>query len=94
MILLIRDDRNEGDGKGWVYFDRIERLSVFPHGPLDDGEEYGYGGGVYTTLKKKYKIATIHRHWGHQADEQFIEENVAFYEGYMLGDDGQTVERL
>jgi len=93
MILKIRDGDDKGGG-AWVYFDRIERISVVPHGPLGEGEDQNYGGGTYTTLKKKFKVATMHRTWGHRAEVQFIEEDVAFYEGYLLGDDGQMIERL
>ena len=94
MILKIWDESG-----GWVYFDRVERISIFSKGPNEEpvGKEVPtpdrvYGGGVYADLKKKFKVATINRTWGHRAEGEFVE--VAFSEGYLLGDDGQTIERL
>ena len=87
MILKIYDEAG-----GWVYFDRIERISIFSHDPLEEREDRGYAGGIYTNLKEKFKVATINRTWGHRTEGEFVE--IAFREGYLLGDDGQTVERL
>ena len=88
MILKVRDEVFGG----WVYFDRIERISVVLREPLGEGEDQGYEGGTFTTLKKKFKVATINRTWGHRSEGEFI--GLAFYDGYLLGDDGQTIERL
>ncbi len=87
MILKVWD--NVG---GWVYFDRVERISLFSHKALEKDEDQGYAGGIYTTLKKSFKTATISRTWHYRTEGEFIE--LAFDEGYLLGDDGQTIERL
>ena len=75
---------------GWVYFDHVEKISIFSHDPLEEEEGRDYSGGTYATLKTMFNVATINRTWGHR--EEFID--VAFLEGYLLGDDGQTIERL
>ncbi len=88
MILKVWDESG-----GWVYFDRIERLSMFYHDPLKDGEDHDYEGGIYVkTLKERFKVATINRTWGHCEEGEFVE--VVFNEGYLLSDDGQTIERI
>lgn len=87
MVLKIWDEHG-----GWVYFDRIERISIFSHKALEEDEDQGYEGGIYTTLKKPFNVATINRTWSHRIEGEFIE--LAFLEGYLLGDDGQTIERL
>lgn len=34
MILKVWDE-----GGGWVYFDRVERISIFPHNALGEDED-------------------------------------------------------
>ncbi len=87
MILKIWDESG-----CWVYFDRIERISIRGHKALEEDEDQGYAGGIYTTLKKSFKVATMNRTWSHRIEGEFVE--LAFAEGYLLGDDGQTIERL
>ena len=91
MILKVWDE-----GGGWVYFDRVDTISIFPHNALGEGEDQGYPGGIYVkTLKEKFKVATIHRTWHHRTEGELGESmTLAFNEGYLLGDDGQTIERL
>jgi len=77
---------------GWVYFDRIERISIYHKKALSGDDDQGYEGGIYTSLKKPFKVATINRTWSNRIEGEFIE--LAFGEAYLLGDDGHTIERL
>ena len=87
MILKVWDD----ESGSWIYFDRMERVSIKGRNPLKDGEDVSYAG-IYTNLKESFNVATIKRTWGHRTEGECIA--IAFLEGYLLGDDGQTIERL
>lgn len=93
MILKIWD--SGGEIGGWVEFDHVERIGIFYHKALKADEDQGYGGGVYTSLKKPFKVATISRDWTPHIGRDHTEYvEMAFSEGYLLGDDGHTIERL
>ena len=88
MILKIWDESG-----CWVYFDRIERISISRHKALEEDEPtQDYAGGTYTTLDESFNIATINRTWSRHIKGEPIK--LAFLDGYLLGDDGQTIERL
>ncbi len=77
---------------GWTYFKGIARISIYHKKALVEDEDQGYTGGIYTSLKKPFKVATINRTWSNRIEGEFIE--LAFSEAYLLGDDGKTIERL
>ena len=95
MILKIRDTRE--DEYAWVYFDNIEKISVRSHPGVDSRSDIDatLGGGIYAKTEENFLIATIERSArNRRADETWEVFQIAFHEGFLLGDDGKTIERL
>ena len=95
MILKIRDERE--DEYAWVFFDNIEKISVKSHPVVENRGEIDatLGGGIYAKIEEKFLIATIERSArNRRADETWEVFQIAFQEGFLLGDNGKTIERL
>jgi len=93
MILKIWND----DTGGWIYFGSVEKISTWRQGPLSQQKYKGdYNGGVYikeeNMQKEMFIIALLERTQDLNQEVQNI--RIAFSEGYLLGDDGKTIERL
>ena len=99
MILKIRDESVDADYTegAWVYFDNIEKISVKCHRKVQDRSEIKatLGGGIYAKIDENFLIATIERSArNRRADETWEVFQIAFHEGFLLGDNGKTIERL